>query len=286
MMSKAARIKQILAACLLIAGLIIVLYPTVSAFVNERSQTSVISDYETALLTLTEEDRARSFSQAQTYNQALAGNQGLLSDPFAQAENTEVGAEISFLKIGEVMGYIQIPKIGVKTPIYEGTSEPVLQKGIGWLEGTSLPVGGASTHCVLTGHSGLPTAKLFTDLKNLEAGDEFFVKNSSEILAYQVFETIVIDPSAIEHISIAPGEDRMTLLTCHPYMINNQRLLVMGERIPYAGQLDELEESGNHFDSMTSAERDLILALAIILAVCMIATISAWVRRRRKKRRG
>lgn len=278
--------KQILAALLLMAGLAVVFYPAVSALINERSQTSTILDYEEALLALNDEDKAHSFMQAQAYNQALAGSQESLQDPFGEAEpSSEVGAEIDFLKIGEVMGHIQIPKIGIKVPIYEGTSEPVLQKGIGWMQGTSLPVGGESTHSVLTGHSGLPTAKLFTDLKRLEVGNEFFVRNSTEILAYKVFSIKIIDPHEVEYLSIVPGEDRMTLLTCHPYMINNQRLLIMGERIPYTGQLDELEASKGLFNSMTAAEKDLALIAFAALAFFGLIALSFLLSRRRKKKR-
>lgn len=281
MFKKNIHLRQILAACLLLAGLGVFLYSPISAFVNERSQTEVIDNYENAVRALTDEERAQSFERAQAYNEALVGGQGAVRDPFSEESQDGEPQEdtvINFAKVGEVMGYVQIPKIDVKAPIYEGTSEDVLQQGIGWLKGTSLPVGGDSTHSVLTGHRGLPTAKLFTDIDRLEIGDEFFVRNSTEILAYRVFEKNIVEPNDARVLAIVQGQDRMTLLTCHPYMINSHRLLVMGERVPYTGQLDELEEN-----TMTAAERELVIAALIGLALIAIIGLIAWRSRKRNR---
>lgn len=285
-MSKAGIAKAVIGVLIFVAGLGVLLYPSISGFINERSQSSAISNYEQAIQALTEDDREKALAAAKLYNESLAESQTALVDPFGEVSSTgeTEKQEVSFLSIGEMMGYIQIPEIGIKSPIYEGTSEEVLQKGIGWLEGTSLPVGGESTNCVLSGHRGLPTAKLFTDIDKLEKGDEFFIRNSSEILAYEVIEIKIIEPSQTDALSIVDGEDRVTLLTCHPYMVNSQRLLVIGERIPYDGQLDEIAENTSPIESLSAAEKDLLASGLVALAVvALIVVLLLVVRRRRKK---
>ena len=137
------------------------------------------------------------------------------------------------LEVREMIGHIEIPKIGQDLPVYAGTSEEVLQKGVGHLEGTSLPVGGNSTHSVLTAHSGLPEATLFTELRKLEIGDKFYIHNIKEILAYQVDQIKVVEPTDFNDLLIDPGHDYVTLLTCTPLMINTHRLLVRGHRVEY-----------------------------------------------------
>lgn len=284
-LGRASIVKLVLAACVFVAGLGVFLYPAIAGFVNEQSQTSAITNYEEAVNALTAEDKADSLEAARSYNEALAETQGAIIDPFGSAGDEGESQEVSFLSVGEVMGYIQIPEIGIKAPIYEGTSEDVLQKGIGWLKGTSLPVGGESTNSVLTGHRGLPTAKLFTDLDQLEPGDEFFVKNSSEILAYRVTEKKVIDPSESDALAIIEGKDLMTLLTCHPYMVNSHRLLIIGERVAYTGQLDEIAETSGFIESMTAAEKDLAQASLLVAACLVLVIVLVW-RPWSRKRRG
>lgn len=287
-MSKAAVLKTIFAALVFIGGLAVFLYPIVSNFINEQSQTSLISNFDEAVESLSDGDKTKSLEAAHAYNAALVHGQGVIVDPFGeQTTNAEEDDQtLSFLSIGEIMGYVQIPKIGLKAPVYEGTSEEVLQKGIGWLSGTSLPVGGESSNTVLSGHRGLPTSKLFTDIDQLEVGDEFFFKNSIEVLAYKVIETKIIDPNAFEALDIVEGHDRMTLLTCHPYMINTHRLLVIGERIPYEGQLEAIEEEKGLIGSITGAQKDLmigVLAVAALTGLALLVFLRS--RRSRKKER-
>lgn len=281
-------IARVLAAVFVFAiGAGVLVYPAVSNYISERTQTTVISNYEEAVAALSSEDRAASLEAARSYNESLVGNQAQVVDPFGEVEPTEQN-EVSFLTIGEVMGYVQIPKIDVKAPIYEGTSEDVLQKGVGWLAGTSLPIGGESTNSVLTGHRGLPTAKLFTDLDKLGEGDEFFVRNSSEVLAYQVIETKVIDPDQSEELAVVEGSDRMTLLTCHPYAVNSHRLLVIGERIPYTGQLEAIAEAedGGVLESLTAGEKDLALTVLVVLAFAAALAAVLWKPWKKRKGRG
>ncbi|MDU7299172.1 MAG: class C sortase, partial [Finegoldia magna] len=143
------------------------------------------------------------------------------------------------LEVKEKIGHVEIPKINQDLPMYAGTSEDVLQIGIGHLEGTSLPIGGNNTHAVLTAHSGLPTAKLFTDLKMMKIGDKFYVHNIFGTLAYQVDQIKIVDPSNFNDLLIVKGHDYCTLLTCTPIMINSHRLLVRGHRVPYVPAVDE-----------------------------------------------
>lgn len=288
-MGRSSVVKTVLAAIAFTVGLGILLYPAVAGLVNERSQTSAITNYEEAVAALSDERRADSLEAARSYNEALAETQGAIVDPFGSSLSDSEPNEVSFLSIGEVMGYIQIPEIGIKAPLYEGTSEDVLQKGIGWLKGTSLPVGGVSTNSVLTGHRGLPTAKLFSDLDQLDRGDEFFVRNASEILAYRVVEKKIIDPSDTGALAVVEGKDLITLLTCHPYMINSHRLLVIGERIAYTGQLEEAAETAGFVESMTAAEKDLAFSgpLAAGFAAAVVVLVwRPWARRSRGGRNG
>lgn len=279
------RLPRVIAAIVvLVLGLGVFFYPAISGLINERSQTQVISNFEEELDGLNENEKAESFASAQAYNESLVSNQKDIYDPFAQDQETlNENDNISYMQVGESIGYVQIPKIGIKSPLYEGTSEDVLQRGIGWLKGTSLPVGGTSTHSVLTGHRGLPTAKLFTDLDQLEVGDEFFIRNVNEILAYKVQEIKIIDPHDVAALSIVEGKDLVTLLTCHPYMVNSERLLVTGERIPYTGQLDELNQ--NFLDSLSAAEFDLLRTILIASAVLILVLGIRYFRRKRKERR-
>ena len=288
MMNKTSFIKSILALAIFVGGLSVFLYPAVSNFVNEQFQTEVIYDFEKAVAEMSSGDKATALESAHSYNASLVQNQGTLHDPFGDQSQKEPEENVvSFLTVGEVMGYVQIPKIDIKAPVYEGVSEDVLQRAIGWLPGTSLPVGGESTNSVLSGHRGLPTAKLFTDLDLLEPEDEFFFINSDEILAYKVVEKKIVDPRDSDALEILPGQDRMTLLTCHPYMINSHRLLVIGERIPYVGQLDEIEENTNWIDSMTGAEKDLFKSILIVAGLLVVVILIFWLSRyRRKKQKG
>ena len=283
--SASAAVKYVFAAILLSAGLVVFLYPAVSGLINERSQTTLVNSFEEAAGDLPAEQKVTSLEQARAYNRSLVGRQAVLADPFSQGGGYE-SKVISFMDVGDIMGYIEIPKIGVTLPIYAGTTEAMLQKGAGWLAGTSLPVGGASTHTVLTGHRGLPTSRLFTDINKLQEGDEFYIRNLSGILAYRVVGTRVIDPQDTSALGIVEGRDEATLLTCHPYMINSHRLLVTGERVAYTGQLEHLAENGGVFASFTAAEKDFTLAVCVSVAILGLVAVLALRSRRKKRREG
>ena len=214
---------------------------------------------------------------ARLYNDSLINV--VSEDPYSENKRAEARARYAYmLEIHEKIGHIQIPKIDIDIPIYAGTSEEVLQIGAGHLEGTSLPIGGNSTHSVITAHSGLPEARLFTDLEKLEIGDKFYVHNISEVLAYQVDSIDVIEPSDFSKLLIVPGHDYVTLLTCTPIMINTHRLLVRGHRVEYVKAVEERIIAENKTSHMYKYLFYLSLVLIIILIVIVIH-----LRKKRKK---
>ena len=227
---------RIVLAIIFLAGLAIFLYPIISNAINARSQSYVVEKYIEETENISNEDLEKIKADARKYNEILKGG-AAIADPFAEGNPQAIGSGYTdLLDVGETMGYLEIPKINVNLPIYHGTSDQVLQKGVGHIENTSLPIGGTSTHAVLTGHRGLPSSVLFRYLNELVVGDVFYVHVLDEVHAYKVRETIIVVPTDIERIKIVNGEDLVTLITCDPYMLNYNRLLVQGERIPYVAE--------------------------------------------------
>ena len=210
-----------------LVGICILLYPAFSNYWNSKTQSRVIVDYESVLEKLEPEDYSAIFQTAYDYNEALRAVAFPLRD-YAQVPGYHDALKIEGTSI---IGYVKIDKIGVELPIYHGTSDAVLSRGVGHLEGTSLPVGGESTHSVMSAHRGLPSAKLFTDLDRLEIGDTFQITVLDQVLTYQVDQVKVITPREIDDLQIVEGKDYCTLFTCTPYGINTHRLLVRGIRI-------------------------------------------------------
>ena len=208
-------------------GISVLLYPSFSSYWNAKTQSRAIVDYESVLEYLEPEDYSAIFQAAYDYNEALSA----LEYPLVNYK--EVPGYYEALKIEgtSIIGYVKIDKIGVELPIYHGTSDEVLNIGVGHLEGSSLPVGGESTHSVMSAHRGLPSAKLFTDLDRIEPGDTFCITVLDQVLTYQVDQVKVITPKEIEDLQIVEGKDYCTLFTCTPYGINTHRLLVRGIRI-------------------------------------------------------
>jgi sortase A len=210
-----------------LVGICILLYPTISDYWNSKTQSRAIVNYESVLDNLDPEDYTAIFQKAQDYNKALYETR------FPLMDFREVPGYNDALRItdNEMMGYLKIDRIGVELPIYHGTSDKVLSRGVGHLEGSSLPVGGENTHSVMSAHRGLPSAKLFTDLDRMELGDTFQIVVLDQVLTYQVDLIKVIEPSDVSDLQIIEGGDYCTLFTCTPYGINTHRLLVRGIRI-------------------------------------------------------
>lgn len=210
-----------------LVGISLLLYPAFSNYWNSKTQSRAIVDYEAVLEHLKPEDYSAMFQAAYDYNRALYETDYPLTD------YEEIPGYYDTLKLpgSSIIGYVKIDKIGVELPIYHGTSDEVLNVGVGHLEGTSLPVGGENTHSVMSAHRGLPSAKLFTDLDRLEPGDTFQITVLDQVLTYQVDQIKVITPTEAEDLLIAEGKDYCTLFTCTPYGINTHRLLVRGIRI-------------------------------------------------------
>ena len=234
--SQMKKIRVIFCVIIFITGLGTASYPFISNMVAQRHASQVVKDYETNVEEMDEEKIDAMKEAAKKYNEQLS-NVVSVDD---ENENNEQGESYAdLLNIGESLGYITIPKIDVNLPIYNGTSQDVLSKGVGHMEQSSYPLGGVSTHCVLTGHRGLPSAVLFTDLDKLEIGDEFYLHVLDEILAYKVDQIKVVEPNESGDLEIIDGKDYCTLVTCTPYAINSHRLLVRGERTEYKGEQDK-----------------------------------------------
>ena len=221
------RLTAILLTLGFLVGVCILLYPAFSDYWNSKTQSHAITNYESILENLKPEDYTAIFEQAHAYNRAL------YETDFPLLNYSKVPGYYDSLRLAEneMIGYIKIDRIGVELPIYHGTSSEVLNKGVGHLEGSSLPVGGENTHCVMSAHRGLPSAKLFTDLDRLEKGDTFQIIVLDQVLTYQVDFIKVIEPTDLSNLQIIEGGDYCTLFTCTPYGINTHRLLVRGVRI-------------------------------------------------------
>ncbi len=261
----------------------LILYPVVSNYINQMNSTTIATDYEQEVSHLSEEQENAMIKQAQDYNESLIGI-GSIADPFSESnENqTEDDEYNKLLKIDDtgMMGYIDIPKLDVVLPVYHGTSEKVLQSGVGHLKNTSLPVGGESCHAVLSGHRGLANAKIFTDLNKMEVGDVFYIKVLHHTFAYQVDQILTVLPSDTDALQIEKGKDYVTLVTCTPYAVNTHRLLVRGTRIPYEEAQKIDEEVGLHH----TIPFNLILLIGGIVALIIIwVSIKSHKRRKEKK---
>ena len=211
-----------------VAGLSLMLYPTFSNYWNSLHQTRVIASYAEEVANMNDEEYTEIWQAARDYNNEILSRR----NPYVLPDEKRATYE-SLLNIGGsgIMGYVEIPSIEVTLPIYHGTSDAVLQVASGHLEWTSLPVGGSSTHTVLSGHRGLPSAKLFTDLDELREGDVFMLRVLDEVLTYEVDQILIVLPTDTENLQIVGGKDYCTLTTCTPYGINTHRMLVRGHRI-------------------------------------------------------
>lgn len=273
------KIPGILFGLLFLIGFGILVYPTVADQWNTYRQNRLISSYEDTVEEMEPEDFTREWEAARSFNATIPQN-NIYGDVFGEdgkeAENTAYWQVLNIAGDG-VMGYLSIPKIDVKLSIYHGTSDEVLQTGIGHLDGTALPIGGESTHSVLAAHRGLPSARLFTDVDQLQEGDKFYIHVLDKVLAYQVDQILdMVDKDDHETLEAAlqteEGKDYVTLFTCTPYGVNSHRLLVRGVRVPYNGE-EDVEPTAA--ESMLQSIQDyymlyLILGLAVTFLVILL----------------
>lgn len=260
---------------LFITGFLIASYPIISNWYYTVENNNQIVDFKEAVDEMSQAEIDERIDLARAYNETLDPSK--LADPYTDREKKGVENYARMLEAREKIGYLDVPKINQQIPVYAGTSEDVLQKACGHLEGTSLPIGGKSTHSVITAHRGLPQVKLFRDLDKMEVGDVFYYTNVKETLAYQVDQILVIEPWNFDPVLVVEGKDYMTLLTCTPYMINSHRLLVRGHRIPYVPEEKEEAEDKAKFNY-----KDLIVPGFVILLLIVILLI--YLRRRRRRR--
>ena len=256
-------------------GLSLVLYPSISNYLNELNGSKTIGEYAEAVSRLSEEDYRVLWQEAEEYNKALLRRQnGYVLDDTLKKQYSQL------LNINDngVMGYIEIPSIKVSLPVFHGTDDKVLQIAAGHLDWTSLPVGGAGTHCVLSGHRGLPSAKLFTHLDKLALGDIFMLRVLNEVLTYEVDQILTVEPGNVQPLRIVPGEDYCTLVTCTPYGINTHRLLVRGHRVDTVEGMDVSRVTA---DAVEVEPLLVAPALAMPMILCMLIIVMAHGRKRK-----
>lgn len=288
------RMSSLFIVLIILAGLGLMLYPTVSNWINERSMSRAIAGYAHAVEGMTEKNYDEMWAQADAFNRALVGN----SDRFIETlegDNTYYYTILDITGTG-IMGYVEIPAIKVELPIYHGTSEAVLQVAVGHIEGTSLPVGGPSTHSAISGHRGLPSAKLFTNLDDLKVGDVFYINILNKTLTYEIDQVSTVLPQDVSLLDIVEGEDYCTLVTCTPYGVNTHRLLVRGHRVDTVVESTDTEVTPEppaaEVINPIEAERDLpdinpivYIGLGLVLLVLILFMKKKLFKPRKKGRR-
>lgn len=273
-------LSTIILILIFLVGLSVMLYPSVSDAVNRKHQSRAVAGYAEEVEQLSDADYQTYFDAADAYNRQL----NTTPNAFYKPDLVSGYAQTLDISGTGIMGYITIPKISVELPIYHGTDEGVLQVAAGHLEGSSLPVGGAGTHAVISAHRGLPSAKLFTNLDELEVGDRFTITVLNRVLTYEVDQISIVLPTEIDQLLPTEGMDYVTLMTCTPYGINTHRLLVRGKRV-------ETTESQKHIRVAADAFRidpiivATILAIPMLLAALVGVLVAPHLRKRSKRRR-
>lgn len=267
------RVINWIAAIALIAGLSLILYPTVSNYFNRSRQRTAILNYLANVEEQSEEDYTELIEAAQAYNAEIAKHPDELMN-LSEEQRKQYDKLLDVTGTG-IMGYIEIDKADIFLPIYHGTSEPVLQAGVGHIEGSSLPIGGESTHALLSGHRGLPSALLFTNLDQLEVGDRFVIRVLDSACVYEIYNIETVEPTEISSLHIEPGKDLCTLITCTPYGINTHRLLLHGRRV-------DIPIEQERISIQSGARRASVLPLMIIFeAIAIAVTVFIQIRRRK-----
>lgn len=279
--AKKNKIVFILLFIVLLAGLSLLLYPVVSDYWNSLHQSRAIATYMEAVTELDDTAYERWWKEAKAYNASLINKQ----NRFHPGEDEKAAYEKLLDISGRgIIGYVEVPGINVTLPIYHGTDEEVLQVAIGHIEGSSLPTGGPGTHCVISGHRGLPSAKLFTDLDQLAEGDIFVLRVLDETLTYEVDQIHIVEPDDISLLGIEEGQDLCTLITCTPYGVNSHRLLVRGHRVENQTAADTLRITA---DAMLVNPRLAVplIAAPILLVLLLLVLLQAWRRKKTNSKR-
>ena len=273
--------STILLILIFLIGLSLVLYPTVSNWWNQTRSSKVISDYSELVAELDDDTYQQMWSQAVAYNESRAG----LANPYLLTpEQQQTYQQVLNLDGNGVMGYIEIPSLGVSLPVYHTVNEEILQVAVGHLDWSDLPVGGQGTHCVLSGHRGLPSAKLFTDLDDLRVGDTFMLRILDGLLTYEVDKILIVEPHRVDDLRQVPGQDLCTLVTCTPYGINTHRLLVRGHRVENTPEAEIVRVTANAIplDSLIVA---VIVAIPMMLIAVALLITGSNLRQQKARRR-
>lgn len=268
--------STIILILIFLVGLSVMLYPTVSDYVNQKNQSRAVASYSEEVENLSDVDYQAYFDAADDYNRRLAET----PDAFYRPEEVSGYTDTLDVSGTGIMGYITISKIGVELPVYHGTSDGVLQVAAGHLEGSSLPVGGAGTHAVISAHRGLPSAKLFTNLDELEVGDTFTITVLDRVLTYEVDQISIVLPTETDLLQPVEGKDYVTLMTCTPYGINTHRLLVRGKRIENAENQKHIRVTA---DALRIEPIIVAPALAVPMLLVMLVVMLAVPRLRKRK---
>lgn len=275
-------ISVLLPIMFFVIGLFLFFYPIVSNQLAKKNQATIIQKYDETIKNEEKDTIEKEWEKAKIYNENLAGDP--VHDPFVLGSGYALPSNyLDVLNINGIMGYIDIPKINVHIPIYHSSSKEVLEKGVGHLESTALPIGGESTHSILTGHRGLPNAKLFTDLDKLKIGDLFYIQVLDEVHAYKVDQIETIKPEELKKISVYKGKDYITLITCTPYGINTHRLLIRGIRTEYIPEEREASKSG--IIEIIDIDRYQIFGvlIGIVLLFVVLAAIIIFIKAKKKR---
>lgn len=274
---------------MVMGGAMVFLYPALSDLYAQRHHATVIQSYSAAVETIDTEKMEQAWEEAVIYNENLMGDP--VHDPFVPGSGYVLPdnyLEVLNLELDGVMGYILIPKISVQLPIYHGTSEDVLEKGVGHIEQTALPIGGEGCHSVLTGHRGLPSALLFTRLDEMKEGDKFYISVLDEILAYEVQQISTVLPYELENLAAVPGEDLVTLVTCTPYGVNTHRMLVQGSRTEYQEEAVVQDASRVTLElqglDTRSQKMGIVIGVLILLLLIVIILLFRWIFRKKERK--
>ena len=262
------KLSTVLLIATFVAGLSLLLYPTVSNYWNTLHASRAVATYVDAVQNMGEDKRREMLQKAIDYNKSLTSDNQRLTISSARRQEYESILDVDG---NGMIGYIEIPNVNITLPVYHGTNDDVLQIAVGHLDWTSLPVGGTSTHCVLSGHRGLPSAKLFTNLDQVKEGDTFVIRVLDEVLTYEVDQIRIVEPAAVDDLMIENGKDYCTLVTCTPYGVNSHRLLVRGHRVENESESIRVTSEAIQIEPLIVAPAIAIPTL-IIIFVLLIAS--------------